>query len=283
MSLFTRGPSKMADHPASEAGSESGSEPGSEPGSESGSESGSEKTVRIARRRFLRRQWGRRWLAWRRVVAVVLLVGLVAGGAWLVFFSSVLAVSGVQVEGNRLVSVAAVRRAAAVPTGSPLATADLDAVTARVRRLPAVRSVDVSRAWPDRVRIDVVERRAVAVVEPPGGGDPQGIDATGVAFRDYRVRPRGLPVIRRSTDADTKALADAATVAGSLPPKLAKKVAYVEVATLDRISLELRSGPSVTWGSAADSTNKARVLAVLLTQQARTYDVSVPGQPIIRK
>lgn len=263
MSLFTRSTSKRATEPASDPAEE--------------------KTVRIARRRFVRRQWGRRWLAWRWVVAVVLLLALVAAGAWLVFFSSVLAVSGVQVEGTRLVSAAAVRRAAAVPIGSPLATADLDAVSARVRRLPAVRSVDVSRAWPDRVRIDVVERRAVAVVEPPEGGGLRGIDASGIAFRDYRVRPRGLPVIRRSADTDTRALAEAALVAGSLPRKLAKKVAYVEVGTLDRISLELRAGPTVVWGSAADSGNKARVLAVLLTQQARAYDVSVPGQPIIRK
>lgn len=271
MSLFTR--SKV----------EAPTEPAADRASDRASDWGEEKTVRIARRRFVRRQWGRRWLAWRRVVAVVLLVGLVAGGAWLVFFSSVMAVSGVQVEGNRLVSADAVRRAAAVPTGSPLATADLDAVTARVRRLVAVRSVDVSRAWPDRIRIDVVERRAVAVVEPPEGGRLRGIDAGGITFREFNVRPKGLPVIRRGADTDTAALAEAAVVAGSLPRTLATKVAYVEVGSQDRISLELGSGPTVVWGSAADSGNKARVLAALLSQQAAAYDVSVPGQPIIRK
>jgi cell division protein FtsQ len=189
----------------------------------------------------------------------------------------------VQVAGNRLGSATAVRRAAAVPVGSPLATTDLDAVTARVERIVAVKSVDVSRAWPDQVRVDVIERQAVAVVEPPGGGRLQGIDATGMAFRTYRSKPHRLPVIRRGAHTDTDALAEAAVVAGSLPPGLARKVAYVRVETMDRISLELRRGPTVVWGSAADSANKARVLAVLLGQQARAYDVSVPGQPIIRK
>ncbi len=266
MSLFTRNGPGVEDRPSG-----------------AGPEPGQDKTVRVARRRFLRRQWTRRWLAWRRVVAVLLVVGLVAGGVWLVFFSSVLAVKGVQVAGNRLVSTAAVRRAADVPVGSPLATVDLDAVTARVERLVAVRSVDVSRAWPDRVRVDVTERQAVAVVEPPGQDLLQGIDASGVAFRTYRSRPRGLPVIRRSADTATDALAEAAAVAGSLPPGLAKKVAYVKVETLDRISLELRSGPTVVWGSAEDSASKARVLAVLLHQHASAYDVSVPGQPVIRR
>ncbi|HET9828152.1 MAG TPA: FtsQ-type POTRA domain-containing protein [Nocardioidaceae bacterium] len=242
-----------------------------------------EKTVRTARRRFMRRQWSRRWLAWQRLVVAVLLMSLVGGGVWLVFFSSVLAVSGAQVVGTRLLTPAAVRRAAAVPTGSPLATADLSAISARVRRLVEVRSVDVSRAWPDEVRIDVVERRAVAVVEPVQGGRLRGIDATGVAFRSYDRRPPGLPVIRRAADAGTDALAEAATVAGSLPRPLAEKVAYVEVQTLDQISLELRAGPTVLWGSAADSVDKARVLAALIHQHARYYDVSVAGQPVIRK
>ena len=103
-----------------------------------------EKTIRIARRRFVRRQWARRWLAWRRLVVAVLLLGLVAGSVWLVFFSSVLAVSGVQVEGAHVVPPSVVRRVAAVPTGSPLATVDLGSVTDRVEGLPAVKRVDVS-------------------------------------------------------------------------------------------------------------------------------------------
>jgi cell division protein FtsQ len=286
MSLFTRNAPSVPDDGAGDGpgeGTEDGT--GESTGDRTGAIDGAdEKTVRIARKRFTRRQWARRWLAWRRIVVGVLLLGLVGAGTWLVFFSSVLAVAGVQVEGTKLVSPSAVRRAAAVPLGSPLATADLDAVTARVQRLVAVKSVDVSRAWPDQVRIDVTERRAVAVVEPrDGSGQLRGIDATGVDFRGYRTRPKGLPVLRGDAGTDTDALAEAATVAGSLPPALAAKVAYVEVRTVDHISLELRSGPTVLWGSAADSVNKARVLGVLLGQHARYYDVSVPGQPVIRK
>ena len=58
-----------------------------------------ERVSRAARKRFARRQWARRWLAWRRLLALVAVAALVAGTVWLVFFSTVLAVSGVQVEG----------------------------------------------------------------------------------------------------------------------------------------------------------------------------------------
>jgi cell division protein FtsQ len=242
-----------------------------------------ERTVRLARRRFTRRQWARRWLAWRRVVVAVLLLAVVAAAGWLVFLSPVLAVSGVQVTGNHVLSPAVVRRAASVPLGTPVATVDLGSIAARVERLPAVKSVDVSRSWPDKVRIDVTERTAVAVVEGGPGAPLRGVDREGVLFRQFPRKPRTLPMVRSGDRTGTEALAEAATVAGSLPAGLARKVRYVEVRTVDTISLELRSGKTVRWGSADDSADKARVLERLLGVKASFFDVSVPGQPIIRR
>jgi cell division protein FtsQ len=244
-------------------------------------ESDVERTVRIARKRFVRRQWARRWLAWRRVVVALGLVALVAFSLWLVFGSSVLAVSGVRVAGTGVLDPREVRRAAAVPTGTPLATVDLAAIGARVERLPAVKSVDVSRSWPSSVRIDVTEREAVAVVER--GNVLRGLDDRGVMVRRDPSRPRSLPVIRINGKARADALAEAARVAGSLPSSIDGKVDYVEVKTVDTISLRLRNGRTVRWGSADESAAKARVLAVLLKQKAATYDVSVPGQPTLTK
>jgi cell division protein FtsQ len=242
-----------------------------------------ERTIALVRKKFVRRQRTRRWLAWRKVLVAVLVLALLVAAAWLVFFSSVLAVNGVQVVGTRVLSPGVVRSAASVPTGGPLATVDLDAITARVERLPAVKSADVSRAWPDKVRIAVTERRAVAVVEPTSGGSARAIDAGGVEFRHFARAPRRLPVIRTGDHAGADAIAEAAQVAGSMPPALARKVAFVEVRTVDTITLVLHSGRMVRWGSADGSADKARVLSVLLRQKATFYDVSVPGQPIIKR
>ena len=240
-----------------------------------------ERTVRIARQRFVRRQWARRWLAWRRVVVAVLLLAAVTGSLWLVFLSSVLAVQGVKVEGTQVLDPRVVRRAAAVPTGTPLATADLGAIAQRVERLAAVGPGDVARARPDAGRLDVTGREAGAGVRP--GNALRGLDDQGVMFRRYPSRPHSLPLIRMSGHARSDALAEAAKVAGSLPSSIAVMVDYVEVRTVDTISLRLRSGKLVRWGTAADSAAKARVLAVLLEQKASSIDVSVPGQPIITR
>lgn len=239
-----------------------------------------ERTVRLARKRFARRQWARRWLAWRGLLVLLALLVLGGAAAWLVFFSSALAVQGVDVEGIEVLDRAEVRRAAAVPSGEPLARVPLADIEDRIEQLAPVQSVDVSRAWPDRVRIAVTEREAVAVVDQDGV--LRGVDEEGVLFRSFPSQPKGLPVIRIPDGTRSEALAEAALVIAALPDDLAGRVAHLSVATVDSISLQMRNGKQVVWGSAADSVTKAEVLAVLLRQQASVYDVSVPGQPTIK-
>ena len=240
-----------------------------------------ERTSQRTRRRFARRQWARRWLSLRYVLAAVAVVALLVSSVWLVFFSATLQVQKVEVVGNDLLSDARVREMADLPMGEQLALVDLDRADARVGSLAEVRSVDVTRAWPDGVRIEVVERTAVAVVDI--SGRLRGLDADGVVFREYRTAPKGMPRIRPGAAAGTDALKEAATVVSALPEDLAARVDHVEVATVDQITLVMRDQRRVMWGSAEESALKARVVDRLLAaQEASVYDVSVPGNPTVR-
>ncbi|KRF37740.1 cell division protein FtsQ/DivIB [Nocardioides sp. Soil805] len=233
------------------------------------------------RQRFARRQRARRWMHWRVLVAAFVVLALVVTSIWLVFFSAVLSVSKVDVEGNRLLGPDRIRAVADVPMGEQLALVDLEAISRRVAALAEVSDVDVTRSWPDGVSIDVTERTAVAVVEL--GGQLRGLDADGVVFRDYRTAPKGLPRVRPTTSTGADALAEAAGVVAVLPAELAARVDHVEVQTIDQITLVLRDGRQVLWGSAEQSELKARVLPQLLAaQRAQVYDVSVPESPITR-
>ncbi|CAM3713690.1 cell division protein FtsQ/DivIB [Nocardioides zeicaulis] len=241
-----------------------------------------ERAAQRTRRRFARRQWSRRWLSLRYVLVGVALVALLSTAVWLVFFSATLQVKHVVVVGNDLLSDARVREVADVPVGEQLALVDLGRVDSRVGALAEVRSVDVTRAWPDTVRIEVEERTAVAVVEL--AGRLRGLDPDGIVFRDYRTAPPGLPRIRPGAQAGTDALREAATVVSSLPEDLATRVDHVEVATVDQVTLVLRDGRQVLWGSAEQSDLKSEVIDKLLlaAPRAGTYDVSVPGNPTVR-
>lgn len=233
-----------------------------------------------ARQRFARRQWARRWLVVRLVLLGLAVVALVATGIWVVWFSQVLAVKDVEVHGTRLLTTQHVRRVAAVPVGEPLARVDLSRSLARVEALAEVSSADVSRSWPDTVRIQVVERVSVAVVDL--GGRMRGMDEDGVVFQEFTKVPGNLPRVVTAGTAGPEALREAAGVVGALPAGLAAKVEHVEVASVDQISLVLRDGRRVVWGSAEQADLKARVLAALLQQKARVYDVSVPASPVTR-
>lgn len=231
------------------------------------------------RQRFARRQRARRWGVWRPVLALLVLVAAGAGVTWVVWFSSLLAVDSVAVEGLDHLTPQQVRAAAAVQDGTPLVKVDLAGAEGRVEALAPVLEVKVERDWPRTVRVEVTEREAMAVAEI--GGETRGMDRTGVVFRDYAKPPKGLPRVRVGSNVDRDALEEAATVLSAMPEDLAAKVRRVNVESIDRITLVLRNGRTVLWGSGESSEDKARVLAALLkAQKAKTYDVSVPGQPV---
>lgn len=230
-----------------------------------------------SRKRFARRQWRRRWLAWRFLVAMLLVLALLGTAAYAVWFSAWLDVETVDVSGAQSVSADDVRSRAAIEEGTPLARVDLELAEARVGSLAVVKEVDVSRQWPDTVLIDIVERVAIAVVDI--GGRLRGMDADGVVFRTFNRAPPGLPRVQTDIGTSADALREAALVISALPESLTLLVDHVQVASVDEISLFLKDGRQVVWGSADDSATKARVLEGLLRTQAEVYDVSVPSQP----
>lgn len=208
---------------------------------------------------------------------MLLVLAAVAAAAWLVFVSSVLAVTGVSVEGERSLPAQRITKAAGVPIGDPLARVDLDEVAAGVEDLAPVRAAEVSRSWPDTIVVTVEERTPVAVVAREG--EHHLVDRDGVMFRQVPGPRKALPTIEA---AKPRAAAEAAEVVAVLPDGIARRVAAVRAPTMDSITLRLRSGREVEWGSAEDSERKAEVLAVLLPRKGDVVDVTVPSAPTIR-
>lgn len=240
------------------------------------------------RRRFQRRQWARRWLTWRYLAAAAAGALLVGFAVYAVWFSAWLEVEDVEVVGESQLSQQRILRAAEVPGGTPLARVDTDAIELRVRSLAAVREVEVTRRWPDGLRIEVAERTPIAVIARGSGGFTQ-LDAEGVTFGNLEQAPPDLPQVRTGPGADRAAISEAAAVVSALSSEVSVLVAHVEVASVDRIQLQLRDDRIVRWGSADASAEKAEVLLSLFAAEeageaepAREYDVSVPSRPTTR-
>ena len=111
--------------------------------------------------RFFERSRAERRRRWIRVALGVLVVAVLGALAWLVWFSSVLAVRDVEVSGRTTLKQAQVLRAAQVPQGRPLARVDVGAIEQRVSGLDRVDTVEVGRSWPHTISISIVERKPV--------------------------------------------------------------------------------------------------------------------------
>ena len=236
-----------------------------------------------SRRRFARRQWTRRWLAWRPILATVLLLGTIGFAVYGLYLSPWLRVEAAEVSGTSQLSEAEVLAAADVPVDDPLVRVDLDEVEARVEgRLTAVKSVEASRQWPHEIKIEIEEWDALAVVIE--GTSFTFLAESGDTFTFAgmpKQPPTSLPEVRVGSGADRLALEEAAAVVASLDDVVTRRVDHIEVETADHILLELRDGREVTWGSADQSDEKAAVLLDLLDVRpdAQAYDVSVPSLP----
>lgn len=238
--------------------------------------------VRAQRRFRAHRRVGRR-KAFRRAITVVVLVALVGIGGWLVADSSLFSLHYVTVEGTSRLTAAQVIAAADVHEGSSLIRLDTGAVARRVDRLAPVRTAVVTRRWPHGLLIRVIERTPVAVAIGPDGDFL--LDSTGVAFAAVATAPDSLLQVDVNAAVPGPG-ADAATagmrVLAELPASLRHSVDSVDAPTPDSITVHLKDGRVVVWGSPDDSATKAAVLRVLLRHTARVYDVSTPSVAVTR-
>ncbi|WP_370935936.1 cell division protein FtsQ/DivIB [Amycolatopsis sp. cg13] len=218
----------------------------------------------------------------RRWVALLSVVTLLALG-YLLFFSSLLSVKTIEVQGAKTVSVDQIRATAAVPAGQPMLRADVDGIRDRVAQMPGIATVDVSRSWPTTLEIAVTERTAIAFFDSgPGGDGVHLVDGGGVVFKTVKTRPVGLPELKLpKVSVDDPVTRAVTAVLGVLPEQLLKQTKTVTAQTPASVEFTLSTGKTVRWGNAENTDRKAKVLAALLTQQGKIYDVSAPELPTI--
>ncbi len=232
--------------------------------------------------RFRDRALSNRRRPWRRFLAVLLVAAVVAGGAWLVGWSDVLALREVRVTGVSGAERDAVAALVEVPDGTPLVRVDTGAVEARVRTLVTVAEVSVRRAWPGTLAVQVVPRTAAIVVKDPRGR-LQVVDATGVVFGTVRKAPPGIPVVTATGSRGTTpaALRTALALVAALPADLSRRVSAVTVSSADLATFTL--GPTtVVWGGAAEAERKVEIIKALLRTKPKVIDVSAPDTPVTR-
>jgi len=237
-----------------------------------------------------RRPRGRR-NPWRAAFVALAGAGILAAAAWALLGGRLFVVRSISVTGTHLVTQAQVIAAADVPIGTPLLSVNAGAVAERVEAIRQVASATVSKDWPDHLSITVTERVPAIAIKMAGGGYDL-VDGTGVIVRWTRAKPDGLPVFQTSlTGAGLRGdpgVSAVAAVLRELTPGLAAQVVTVSAAPVltgdgssvvqvQQVTLVLRDGTTVLWGSPGDAAQKIRELQIVLKHKVHEVDVSAPG------
>jgi cell division protein FtsQ len=225
---------------------------------------------------------------WRAAFFALAGLAIVVGIGWALLGNRVFVVRSVTVTGTHLLAPGRVIAAAGVPLGTPLLRVDAGTVTRRVEAIQQVASASVSKDWPDHLVIAVTERVPAMAVRMAGGYDL--VDPSGVIVRQTKTLPAALPVFVTSLQGGAlrgdPAVTAAAGVLAELEPWLARQVAEVRAVPVtagpEQVTLNLRDGKTVQWGSADNAAQKNRELSILLPGKVHEIDVSAPGTVVTK-
>lgn len=244
--------------------------------------------------RFAERARARRNLARRQLLLVSGSTVVVGALGWLLFFSPVLALDPAQVhiEGaGTVVAVDQVLEVVGAHAAVPLPRLDTVGLRDEVLEVPGVREARVTREWPQGLAVVLVAREPVAAVpEQPSEAVPGQtgfalLDMDGVQVGRVDAAPAGLPVVDVPVG-DKRTLGAVLSVLQQLPADLLAQVGDVSARTQDTVTMKLRDGVRVDWGSASETPLKIAVLSALRASPAAAgaavIDVSAPRLPITK-
>lgn len=249
------------------------------------------KTIdpRVAKRRqAVAREQGRRRL--RILIVCVSIVAVVLGLVGF-FRSPLLDVDRVEVRGAQETEVEAVLQITGLSTqGHAMIAVDRFALAAKIERLPWVESAEVTRKWPNVVRVRIHERTAIGVIAVPGG--VALLDGSGRVLGTAKEPPAGTIAVvapdkvpgpgRTVGPAIRSALAVLRGLSAELLPKV-QSVHRVDGSPAT-YELTIATGVTIRLGEATQVAEKlAAAEAVLAVQNApgTVIDVRVPQSPAV--
>lgn len=248
-------------------------------------------TAAEAHRKFTRRREAvvrtRRRRTLIRLAIVAGIVAIIYG----LFWSPLLRVRDVKVQGAKQTGRVAVADALAVE-GENLLRISTSELAARVETLPWVADAEVDRMLPGAIRVRIQEREPAVVIAL--GAARWTLDAEGNVL-DSGEAATGLPVlagIELETIEPGISLAEPSVVGAlaayrALSKDVRTKVEALFAPSPERITFSLRGGTQVRYGAAEKMRAKNKVLAVVLGRLKREgtiasyVDVRVPTSPAV--
>lgn len=235
-------------------------------------------------RRFTRRSRHRR-AAWLTAGGVVVVLGV---SILIAVFSPLMALRTIEIKGTSRVDDAALRQALSEQIGTPLARLDFAAIKQDIAGFPLIESYVTEEEPPHTLVVTVTERSPVVAVKT---GDSYAlVDPAGIVVQSAPQQPDTMPLADLGqVELGSSVFRTMTEVVLALPSTVRAQVSGVSASTADDVTLTMKDGSKVVWGSPDDSDAKAALLDALVKDHAGRdpgtaveYDVSAPDNGIIR-
>ncbi|MFW0155203.1 cell division protein FtsQ/DivIB [Rothia sp. P6271] len=205
----------------------------------------------------------------------------------IVFYSPLLAIKTITVQGASLLSTASVEEKLRGLEGVPLTRVSDQEVADLIGHQQVLRGVSISARAPHELIVTLHERIPVAAVRE--GSEYVLVDSEGVMLsRVDSLEASGVPLIAGgSAIVNTPQFKTVTRVLESLPRDLLSMVTEAKADSTSTITLMMGDDRQVLWGTTADSDLKAKVLIELMKalgedSQIKVFDVSSPLVPTTR-
>lgn len=202
-------------------------------------------------------------------LGLIIGIGAILAGAVAFLTSSYFDVKSATITGIEFTDDDSVQRIADGLVGRSMFRVDLNQARDDIALQPWVRRVSIRRDWPDRIIVDIGERRPVASY-PADDGEWRILDVEGRVLTRIENQPADFPPIV----ADQKAvdpgefvgvgLKAGARVAQALPAELRARLSEIGISGVDSVELKLGPQGKVLLGPPTDLREKLiSVLAAL--------------------
>lgn len=213
--------------------------------------------------------------------------------AYILARSSIFEVREIRVEGNNSLTREKIISVSGINPGENIFKIDLKSSAEKLKVIPAVKSVDMSRKLPSTVEIKVEERKPRALL-PVQGGFIQ-VDDEGVYLQKGDVVSNQLPVLTGVSfnvpppggQIKSEALGTALEVVKEIPPGLLPQLSEVNIDGSQVVAYTL-DGIQCRLGIAADMKQKGEVFMKVLNElkvkgkRIEYIDLSYTGSPVVK-
>lgn len=216
--------------------------------------------------------------------ALILLLALLLF-CGVVFFSPLLSTDRIVVEGTGVADKDAVAQALEPLQGTPLPRVTEQRVKDLIGENITIRDVSIEARPPHELVVTLHER--VPVVTVKEGDQYVLVDKDGTAVGSVpAVEQAQVPLVQGGLQAvQQDSFRDVVDVLQALPQSLLQQMTSAQAKSATEITLEMKDGSTVQWGTSERSEYKAQVLSALVKSAGKdggvgTYDVSSPDHPV---